>query len=83
MAIFLVRVEAWDETGNGDYYDVTVLAFNERSARSFATRSVGRQLGLTGAHSVEVAQLDHHSTGVIAIHKATAEAPQPMFTKEV
>jgi len=83
MAIYLVRVEAWDKAGNGDYYDATVLAFNERSARSFATRSVAKQLELTGAHSVEVAELDHRSPGVVAIHKATAEAPQPMFTKEV
>lgn len=83
MAVFLVRVEAWDETGNGSYYDVLTLAFNERSARSYATRALARELKLTGAHSVEVAELDHRSPGVIAVHKSTVEAPHPLFTKEV
>ena len=82
MAIYLVRVEAWDKDGNGDYYDVTTLAHSERSARQMATRFMTK-LGLTGAHSVEAAELDHSSTGVVAVHKSTAAAPYPLFTKEV
>ena len=82
MGVYLVRVEAWDKTGNGWYHDVTVLAHTERSARQMATRFMAK-LELTGAHSVEAAELDHSAPAVVAVHRATAEAPHPLFTKEV
>ena len=66
MSVYLVTVEAWDHTGNGDYYDATVLAFNERSARQLATRAVAKQ-GYTGAHSVGAVELDRATTGAILI----------------
>ena len=53
MGLYIVTVEAWDQTGNGWYFDVVTLAHTERSARASATRSLTK-LNLTGAHSVAV-----------------------------
>lgn len=78
MSVWHVVVEAWDVTGNGDYYDTVVLAHTERSARSLATRAVARHR-LTGAHSVEATLLDHRETGALL---ATKRVDVPLHKKE-
>ena len=76
MTVWHVVVEAWDEAGSGDYFDMVVLAHSERGARSSATRAIARE-GRTGAHSVEAKQLDHRETGVIFTSKrAVMEQPR-------
>jgi len=64
VSVFVVTVESWDQTGNGWYHEVAVLAHAKRSAQVMASRSLTKT-GHTGAHSVDVREVDHFKTGVI------------------
>jgi hypothetical protein len=71
MSVWIVTVEAWDATGNGDYYEVATLAMTERAARRLSTRAVGAK-GLTGAHSVDARTVDPYKPAAILITRKEA-----------
>lgn len=68
MSLFIVTVDATDQTGAGWYFEVAVLAETERGARRMATREiVGRQH--TGVHSVDARQVDPHKSAVVLVRR--------------